>query len=163
MLGERTNETLSKDIYAAVKECHGIIDAHDLILNDYGAEKRLGSINVEVDKNLRAETLFLYLHRAQMMVYRKFKTFLVFGFYAIDLESQSSLKLWDTVSNFVKDNPECIGCHGVLLDEDHHEIYCDIVLEFGTKKEEVLEDIKLKLKEKFPEYDSFVTIDYEFA
>lgn len=163
ILGERAEEGLAKSIYDMVEAEDEIISAHDLILNNYGPNTFIGSINVEIDHDERVGDIYPILHRLQMNVYKKLKIYLVFGIYAIDSNSKLSREIWNILGDFRDTNQHCLGCHGVVIDEKNKEIYFDIVLDFDCDRESVKDDITWKVQNSFPDYKVIVTVDLEFA
>lgn len=163
LLGERVDPYISADIYKRILSKSEIIDAHDLIINNYGQNKQLGSISVELDKNMTAGKIYPVLHRLQVEIYNEYRIMLVFGIYAVDLESDMSVEIWKLLSEFRKSEPTCVSCHGVLVDDENEEIYCNVTVDFGTNTVKIKDHLYSDIKEKYPNYEIFITVDYEFA
>ena len=49
LLGERVDSELTEGIYSLVRSYPGILEAHDLVLSNYGPDRHLGSIHIELD------------------------------------------------------------------------------------------------------------------
>jgi len=52
IIGQRVEKEISDEIYAAVNRCEIVRGAYDLILHNYGAQRYVGSVNVEIDEHL---------------------------------------------------------------------------------------------------------------
>ena len=52
IIGQRVEKEIGDEIYAAVNRCEIVRGAYDLILHNYGAQRYVGSVNVEIDEHL---------------------------------------------------------------------------------------------------------------
>ena len=54
--------------------------------------------------------------------------------------------------------------HGFYVDEPEKRITFDVIIGFETKdREKIVEEIRGKVKEKYPDYDVYVTLDYDIS
>lgn len=65
ILGERPDEHIIEKIYSEIQLESEILGVHDLILNNYGPGKFIGSINVEVAYDHNVGELYPLLHKLQ--------------------------------------------------------------------------------------------------
>ena len=99
----------------------------------------------------------------QMMIYGDTHIYLVFGIYGVDEESEISNEVWSILKDFKENEPHCLGCHGVVIDQKDKKIFCDAILDFSCDRFEVKGRLEKMLKDKFNEYTIVITIDSEFA
>lgn len=163
ILGKRVDEDISKAVYNMIDSNDLIISAHDLILNTYGPSTIIGSINVDIDHEKTVGQIYPILHKLQLEIYEKLKIYLVFGIYSIDKHSIEAKKVLEILKKIEKNESYILGCHGVIVDKDNNEIYCDILLDFMADKEDIKSKIEKILGEEFPEYKLHITLDLEFA
>ena len=163
ILGERADADLAKAIYEMVDEEEMILGSHDLILNTYGPSTIIGTINVDIDHDKTVGEIYPIFHHLQLKIYEKLKIFLVIGVYAIDEHSARAKEVRDFLKEFEKEEPYVLGFHGVVIDEERTELYCDILLDFAADKKRIKEKLEEVLLLRFPDYDPHVTIDLEFA
>ncbi len=52
IIGQRVEKEIGDEIYAAVNRCEIVRGAYDPILHNYGAQRYVGSVNVEIDEHL---------------------------------------------------------------------------------------------------------------
>ena len=64
LLGEAPTNKTSEEIYRSVLAIDGVMDAHDLIVHDYGAKKSV-SIHIEVDKDISLKEAHLISHNVE--------------------------------------------------------------------------------------------------
>lgn len=163
ILGEKIDADIKERIYEIVQSSKYVIGVHDLILNNYGPNINLGSINVEIDYKKTVGEIYPELHRLQMRIYQETHAYLVFGIYGVDRDSEISKEVWSILKDFKENEPHCLGCHGIVIDEKDKTIFCDAVLDFSCDKKEIKGKLEKMLKDKFNKYTIAVTIDSEFA
>ncbi len=163
ILGERADADMAKAIYATVEAEPLVLGAHDLILNNYGPDTILGSINVDIHHEKTVGEVYPIFHHLQLEIYQKLKIFMIFGIYAMNERSEKAKRVWEMLKAYTEKEAHILGYHGILVDEARKEIYCDILLDFGADREGVKEELEALLLEAFPEYDPHITMDFEFA
>lgn len=163
ILGERADAALASAIYGIVEKEDIVLGSHDLILNNYGPKTILGSINLDVDHEKTVGEIYPIFHHLQLEIYEKLKVFLVFGIYSIDDHSDMAKKVWEVLHKFEKEEVYVLGCHGVIVEEERKELYCDILIDFDADRNKLKTKLEKILLDKFPEYDPHITIDLEFA
>jgi len=127
ILGERGSSTLALDIKREIASEPAVVSAHDLILHNYGPDVNTGSINLEINHTVTVGELYPALHRLQTRIYTKYHAYLVFGIYAVDTESPLSREVRTVLSSFAADEHHCLGYHGVDIDEENRQIFCDVI------------------------------------
>lgn len=105
ILGEKIDPDVKEKIHEIVKSSEYVIGAHDLILNNYGPNTNIGSINVEIDYKKTVGEIYPELHRLQMMIYQETHIYLVFGIYGVDNDSKISKEVWSILKDFNKNEP----------------------------------------------------------
>lgn len=163
MLGERGNKKLADSIYEAVSSETEIVGAHDLVLNNYGPGRYMGSINVEVSHDVTVGEIYPVLHRIQAEIYQAFKVYLVFGILAVNEGSAVTREVWKILSEFEKSESSCIGWHGVVVDEADRQIFCDIILDYDADMEGIGQKAREAIGKTFPQYKVNINIDIEFV
>lgn len=163
ILGEKIDVHIKDKIYRIVESSKYVLGFHDLILNNYGPNKNFGSINIEIDYKRTVGEISPEIHRLQMQVYKETHVYIVFGVYGINTDSEISKEVCRILKEFKKNEPHCLGCHGVLSDEKDKKIFCDAILDFSCDREGIKHRLEKMLKDRFSEYTIVVTIDSEFA
>lgn len=162
LVGEAASAQLVANIRDRVKQVPIIKAAYDLILNNYGPDYYVGSINVEVDYTLTAEEISRALHPAQIDIYRNCHALLVFGIYAVDSQSPQTAEVATLMQQYLQQDAHCQSFHGLYVDERTHEIYCDIIVDYGADHDAEREALIKYLEQKLPGYKPIVTVDYPF-
>ena len=163
ILGEKADADIAEAIYKIVENNSIVLGSHDLILNNYGPKTLIGSINLDIDHEKTVGEIYPIFHHLQLEVYEKLKVFLVFGIYSMDDHSKMAKEVWSVLRRFEEDEVYVLGYHGVVVDEERKEIYCDILIDFVADRNKLRKKLENILLDKFPKYDPHVTIDLEFA
>ena len=91
ILGARMPSGDSSEIYECVCSFDGVLGAYDLIFNDYGPDKKLGSVHIEVAHDMNAAQIDALTRRIQNEIFAKFNIVLdTIGIYAFDKENNAT-------------------------------------------------------------------------
>ncbi|MGB4660747.1 MAG: cation diffusion facilitator family transporter, partial [Mobilitalea sp.] len=86
IIGKRADKKLTSKIYDEIEEFQFIKGAYDLILHNYGPNRYLGSVNVEIEDFRTIQEATEAVRPIQKMIEEKFGIFLVVGFYPVNTE-----------------------------------------------------------------------------
>ena len=156
-------ETISTIIYDKVRSYQEVIGAHDLILNNYGPDRYVGSIHIEVDGDKTFDDLYPSIYRMEREIRRDFSVLLTIGFYAINKRSPETQEIHNLLVKYVAAYDEIVGFHGICVFEDKKEIFFDVTFAFSPKVKELMIRIENDVKERYPDYKVLGTIDYDVA
>nr|WP_314565362.1 cation diffusion facilitator family transporter [uncultured Campylobacter sp.] len=161
IIGQRVEKEISDEIYAAVNRCEIVRGAYDLILHNYGAQRYVGSVNVEIDEYLPLSEVSQRLNELQIEIYKIYRIYLVFGVYSVNLGQDESRAC---VANLLSEFSSVRGFHAFLIDSKKKSVRFDVVVDFAEKNLGRLRaEIERKVALSFPEYKIFIVIDREFA
>lgn len=161
IIGVRVEKEVSDTIYQAVLECEIVQGAYDLILHNYGVERYVGSINVEVDEHLKLPLVSQRLNELQVEIYDKYRVYLVFGIYSVNL-GQNSAK--ECIKNALLDIKSVLNIHAFFINLKQKRIRFDVTVDF---KEPDIAGLRAKIEERvakrFEGFEIFIVIDREFS
>ena len=163
IIGQRPSNELSLGIKQVVNSYPQVIGAYDLILNNYGPNKSIGSIHIEVDDDMTAKELHHLTRSISQAIYEKYGVILTVGIYATNKSNPEIHKIRTYIHNLVKTNKDITQVHGFYVDEEKNLITFDIIVDYGKNEEEIRDSIVKDLKEKFPEFNYYIVIDNDFA
>lgn len=163
LLGGKIDSEIKDKIYEVIQSSEYILGVHDLILNNYGPNTNIGSINVEMDYKKTLGEIYPVIHTLQMKIYQETHVYLIFGIYGVDNTSETTKKVWSIPKNFKENELHCLGCHGVVVDEKDKRIFCDVILDFSCDRSEIKSRLEKTIKDKFNEYTITVIVDSEFS
>lgn len=164
IIGERTSKETALGIKKIVTSHEEVIGAYDLIVNNYGPERAIGSIHIEVDDNLTAKDIHALSRQISEEVYLKYNVIMTVGVYASNTSSEETKEIRMYLSNLVKEYPDIKQLHGFYVDKERMLISFDIILEYKCPNiESIKDELYQKMREKYPLYNYFIVIDNEFA
>ncbi|MCR4879401.1 MAG: cation diffusion facilitator family transporter [Bacilli bacterium] len=164
IVGQRAEKEVSDGIKQLVCSFPEVIGAYDLILNDYGPNKAIGSIHIEVRDDLTAKEIHPLSREIAAAAYLKYGVILTVGVYARNDSDEEVKEIRDYIVKLLKEYPFIKQLHGFYLDEEKSYVSFDLIFDFeNPNSEENVAEIKAKLKEKFPKYEFYIVIDTDFA
>ena len=163
LLGERIPDSLAAGIYQKVNSAPFILGSYDLVLNNYGPGKYIGSINVELDKDTTVGEVYPLLHHLQDEIERIYHVYIVFGFCAVHYEDSQSKAVVRALNAFKENHKECLNFHGVDIFRKNKCVYTDITLVHGCNREKLKQEAKTLIEKTLPGYHAHITIDTEFS
>ncbi len=164
IIGERTSNEVALAIKQTVNSFPEVIGSYDLILNNYGPNRAIGSIHIEVKDDLTAKEIHPLTRKISQEIYMKFGVILTVGIYASNTSNPQIKEIRKDLHEIVQDTPNIKQVHGFYVDEELKTISFDILIDFDEKNPEKLRDDLIdKLKTKHPEFNYYVVIDKDFS
>ena len=160
LLGRQNDNELAKQIKTLIRSEDGIHGAYDLVINDYGPEKKLASVHVELPDTMTVADLDSLTRKLEKKVYRETGVILTaIGVYSYNTKDDEAAKIRDTISNKVKSHDWALQMHGFYVDIEAKEMRFDVVIKFGANAQEALQTIQGEIQEMFPSYHIQITPD----
>ena len=164
IIGERLSKETSLGIKSLICAHQEVIGAYDLIVNNYGPERAIGSIHIEVKDDLTAKEIHSLSRQIAEEVYIKFGVIMTVGIYASNTSDQELKEIRQYLSNLVKEYPDIQQLHGFYVDKEKMTVSFDIILDYKCPNvEKIKNDLYEKMKEKYPLYNYYIIIDNDFA
>lgn len=163
LLGERVDSELSQAVYDLIRNYPGVKEAHDLILSNYGPDRYLGSVHIEVDGKKTFSDLYPMIYRLERDIYHTFNAIVTVGYYAVDESSPETQAVKKILQNHQDASPYIVGYHGICVFPDKKEIFFDITFAFGAPVNTLLEAIKHDIKTLYPDYEVMGQADFDVA
>jgi len=164
IVGDRAESALSLDIKRIVNEVPGVKGAYDLILNDYGNGKVIGSVHVEVRDDMTAREIQALERAIVGKVYLAHHVLLTVGIYASNDSDPESRSIKESLAKKTKDMANLLQVHGFYVDEKSKEVHFDLIFSFDEKDPEKKRDGLLDaLSKEYPAYSFSATLDQDFS
>ena len=163
MLGTRVETTLAKAIKKEIKKEKEVQGAYDLVLNDYGPDKYLGSVHIEVNDDLLVSDIDKISRNITKSVYEKYGVLLhTIGVYSINTKDKNIIKAKDEITKIVFSNKDILEMHGFYLDEKEKTISFDIIIDFeANNHKEIYKKIYDEVQNKYKDYKINITLDVD--
>ena len=164
MIGDR----FEKDYVTAIKEdinkIEGVHGCYDLILNNYGHDRNIGSVHIGVNDDLTAREIQAIERKITVLLYEKYNTIMTVGVYADNQSDAFSREIFDKVCAVVKEHPHILQTHGFYVDEKEKAISFDLVISFDDPNPtETIRAVKEGVEERNEGYRVFVQFDQDFS
>ena len=164
LLGKQSDKELTKQIKTLIRSEEGIHGAYDLVINDYGPEKKLASVHVELPDSMTVADLDSLTRKLEKKVYRETGVILTaIGVYSYNTKDDESAKIRDTISDKVKSHDWALQMHGFYVDLEAKEMRFDVVIKFGANAQEALQTIQGEIQEMYPGYHIQITPDIDLG
>ena len=163
VIGVRVESDLARQIKKEVTKEENVKGAFDLILNDYGPDRYLGSIHIEIPDTLTVAEVDKISRRITKNVMEKYGVILhTIGVYSINTKDEHIIKVREDIKNIVFSHDGILQMHGFYLDEKEKSISFDIIIDFNIKeREELFKHIYEEVQEKYNDYKINITLDVD--
>lgn len=164
ILGERVDSDLAKRIKAIVCSVNpDIKGAYDLVLHDYGPDRLIGSIHVEIPDYYSADQLDELTRKIQYEVRMKEHVILTtVGFYAQNTKNDSAKAIYNMVREIVEDQEHVMQMHGFYVSEEEKYMRFDVVVDFkAPDRKAVHEEVIRLVQEEYPDYQLDIALDVD--
>ena len=164
IVGERADQEYVNKIKKIVCSFEGVQGAYDLIINNYGTNKAIASVHIEVEDSLTARDIHHLTRSITEKVYMETGAVLTVGIYAKNEGNERIKEIKSFISSLVKDNKHIKQLHGFYVDDEKKLITFDLVFDFECPKpEEVIKEITSKLKGAYPDFNYYIVQDTDFT
>jgi divalent metal cation (Fe/Co/Zn/Cd) transporter len=104
------------------------------VLNDYGPDRYLGSIHLEVPDYLTAEELDVLERKVSAKIFQDYGVLLTgISVYARNTRDNEEAKLYQNVRRIVTSHDSVLQMHGFFADLEKKTMRFDMVISFGCK------------------------------
>ena len=165
MLGHRVESSVTGNVKRAVAAVEGVYGVYDVVLHNYGPDKYLGSLHIEVDDTMTADKIDALTRKISAKVYKDTGIIITaVGLYSRNSSDERLMKMRNDIEELVVDHQHIKQIHGFYVDEEAKRITFDVVVDFDeSDREGLIEHIKGDVKKVLPEYDIVVAIDSDIS
>ena len=161
IIGNRPDSEISREIKAKIGSIEGVLGAYDLVLHNYGPDRAIGSVHIEVPSTLNANEIHRLTQKVQKTVFEEFSVFLTVGIYSYD---QAKNELRDHIFEITKKHEGVLGAHAFFLNEEEKFLSLDVLVDFSiADKDAFAEQLKKEYAELLPGYTFRVNFDVNYS
>lgn len=136
VMGARPDSETTKAIKQTIRDIDGVMGAYDLVLHDYGPDKAIGSVHIEIPADISAEQVHKLTKKIQLTVLEQYHIFLTVGIYAIDEAHNVQRGL---INALALDHSGVLGTHGIYIDDDSKYSSFDVLTDFTVANRDQLQ------------------------
>ena len=139
--------------------------AYDLVLNDYGPDKYLGSVHIEVFDTLTVADVDKISRRITKNIADKYGVILhTIGVYSVNTKDKDVVNAKKEITKIVFSHKGILQMHGFYFDVKDKTISFDIIIDFAIEnREEIYNAIYEEVKNKYKEYKVSITVDVDIS
>ena len=165
ILGARVESNLSKSIKKEIMKEKEVQGVYDLLLSDYGPDKYLGSVHIEVNDILTVSDVDKLSRRISDRVIKKYGVILhTIGVYSVNTKDKRIIKIRKDIQEIVFSHKGILEMHGFYLDKTEKVISFDIIIDFKIKNKEIVyKEIYDEVSNKYKDYKVSITLDVDIS
>lgn len=164
VIGNRPNSEISKQIKQAIASIDGVNGAYDLILHNYGPDKAIGTVHIEIDGDMPATDIYKLTKTIQEKIAKDYHIFLTVGIYAVDVNNSEKVSMREKINALCKAHDGVVNTHGYYIDLDKKIISFDTGVDFTILDREQFADIiKNEVNELYPDFQAYVNLDTYYS
>ena len=164
MIGNRFDKEYIVAIKEDINAIEGVRGCYDLILNNYGHNRNIGSVHIGVADDLGAKEIQAIERNIMMLMYHKYQTVMTVGIYAENLSDEFSRGVFEKVAEVIKSHSYILQTHGFYVDQEAKSINFDVVVSFDDPDPSgTVQAIKEETEKKFEGYQVHVQYDQDFS
>ena len=164
ILGQRPDREISARIKKLLAEEPGVRGAYDLILYNYGPDKNLGSVHLELPDTMTVEEVDRLTRKLERRIYRETGVILAgVGVYSCNTGNPEAKKMLDEVREMVLSHKWALGLHGFYVDFEAKKMRFDVVMSFDISPQDGLKVLYEEISRAYPDYDIFILPDVDVS
>ena len=164
ILGRRADKELTDRIKLILNEEPEVRGAFDLIVNNYGPDKNLASVHLELPDSMSVEELDRLTRKVETKVYKETGVILTgVGVYSYNTRSDEAAAIRAKVRDIVMAHEWMVQMHGFYLDMENRELRFDAVMSFDIAPKEGLKILCDEVQKAFPDYTIQIAPDVDVS
>ena len=164
ILGVRADKEKTDRIKKLLTEEPEVRGAYDLIMFNYGPDKDLASVHLELPDTMTAKEIDKLTRKLERKVYKETGVVLVgVGLYSYNTENDEAARIQKDVYERVMAHDWAVQIHGFYVDTETREMSFDVVMSFDIKPKEGLRILHEEIKKVYPEYNIQIAPDVDVS
>ena len=164
ILGQRADAETTRRIKSILTEEPEVRGAYDLVLTNYGPDKNLGSVHLELPDTMTIEQFDTLTRKVQHRVYCETGVILTgIGAYSYNTSNEEVAAIRNTVQETVMAHDWALQLHGFYLDMAAKEMRFDVVTSFDVDPDESIRILTEEIQELYPDYKLHILHDVDVS
>ena len=164
ILGGRASKEITTKIKQLLTAEPAVQGAYDLILYNYGPDKNLASVHVELKDTMSVAEVDKLTRKVEAVVYRETGVILAgVGVYSCNTGNPEAKKMLDEVREMVLSHKWALGLHGFYVDFEAKKMRFDVVMSFDISPQDGLKILYEEMNRAYPDYDIFILPDVDVS
>ena len=164
ILGKRADAETTQKIKQLLVEEPEVRGAYDLIIHNYGPNKNLASVHLELPDTMTVEQVDTLTRKLQSKVYRQTGVVIAgMGVYSYNTKNDESAKIQNTILETIMKHNWVLQMHGFYADIAKKEIRFDVVMSFEIDAKEGLKILNDEVKKLYSDYRINIVPDVDVS
>ena len=164
ILGKRADAETTQKIKQLLVEEPEVRGAYDLIIHNYGPNKNLASVHLELPDTMTVEQVDTLTRKLQNKVYHETGVLIAgMGVYSYNTKNDESAKIQNTILETIMKHNWVLQMHGFYADIAKKEIRFDVVMSFEIDAKEGLKILNDEVTKLYPEYKIQIIPDVDVS
>ncbi|MBR3359221.1 MAG: cation transporter [Solobacterium sp.] len=165
ILGQRAEGEVTREIKETVCSVPGVLGAYDLILHDYGPDRTLASVHIEVPDTYTADRIDAMTREIQHKVMEQNHVIITaVGVYSVNTKDDAVQQMYQNIRDTVMAHDHVMQIHGFFADPEKKTIRFDVVIDFMEEDMHGLFDtVRKEVQELYPDYQLHMTLDTDVS
>ena len=165
ILGERVDTEVAQAVRDTICQTEGVRGAYDLIINNYGPNRQIGSVHIEVPDTMTVGELDNIEREVSKNVFQKHHIILTgISVYSMNVADKEAARVETGVRKILEEYPDVMQMHGFFLDETERTMKFDIIISYDAQdRNQLYKEIVKKVQAAYPEYTPQVQLDFDIS
>ena len=164
ILGVRADKEQTIRIKRLLAEEPEVRGAYDLIIHNYGPDKNLASVHLELPDTMTAKEIDQLTRRLERKIFKETGVILVgVGLYSYNTGDDEAADIRKDVYKRVMAHEWAVQVHGFYVDMTEKYMTFDVVLSFDIKPSEGLSILYEEIQAAYPEYTITIAPDVDVS
>lgn len=164
ILGMRADKEVTDKIKAILTEEPQVHGAYDLILHNYGPDRDLASVHIELPDTMTVREVDRLTRQLEAKVYRETGVILTgVGLYSYNTGNDEAARIQNDVREKVLAHDWAVQFHGFYVDTEARQMQFDVVMSFDIQPKEGLKILHEEIQRAYPGYSIAIAPDVDVS
>ena len=137
---------------------------YDLVLTNYGPERYIGSVHVELPDTMSVKDVDILDRKIQKAVYQETGVLMTgIGVYSYNTQDDAAAASEQKVRRIAEQTGGVLGIHGFYMDEAKKQLRFDATISFDVDHQQTMDKLQKSIEAAFPDYTVSITGDIDTA
>ena len=163
LLGKRLDRETAAAIKKTICDEPEVEGAYDLFLNNYGPERVIGSVHVEVPDTMTAGEIDSLERRIAHKVFEEHGIVMTaIGIYAVNSTDDRIAEMRTRLTRMIMSHDGILQVHGFTVNDETKVIQFDVIVDYArTDRKEIFDHIAQEAAEMYPDYTLRLVMDID--
>ena len=165
IIGERADSDLTRELKKTICDVEGVRGAYDLIVHDYGPDRIMASVHIEVPDYFTADQIDVLAREIMQKVFLTHHVILTaVGIYSHNTSNDEVIALQEEIRRMATSQEYVLQIHGFYMDPVKKTLRFDVVVDFAAPdRQAVYTDLVKKVQALCPDYTLEVALDSDIT